>query len=191
MQRYHSYPKTSGLAISALFATLLSVSSLISVPISFSPVPITLQVMIVFLIASLLGPIYGTFSCLIYLILGLVGIPVFAGATSGIPILLGPTGGYLLGFPLGTLIGGIVASKLSKTRREDLIRVSVATSLVLTVIYLMGAVWLAQYLHLTLFQALLFGVIPFIAVDIIKALIAIPIIMSVRWNSFLNLPVRK
>lgn len=187
MQR-SNYPKTKGLAFSALFATLLSISSLISIPIPFSPVPITLQVMVVFLIASLLGPVYGMFSCIIYLFLGMIGIPVFAGATSGIPILLGPTGGYLIGFPLAALAGGTVTSRLSITRKKDLFRVSVATALALVVIYAMGVVWLAEYLHLTLFQGILYGAVPFVAVDIAKAVIVIPVIMRIRWQR-LGLPV--
>jgi biotin transport system substrate-specific component len=182
------YPKTKALSISALFAVLLSVSSIIIIPIPFSPVPITLQVMIVYLIVAILGPFLGSFACGVYLILGAIGLPVFAGASSGMAVLIGPTGGYLFGFLLGSFLGGLVCRRRSSAKRIDLLKVCVAFAITLTAIYLVGIFWLAIYLHLSMQQAFLLGAVPFLPVDAAKALVAVPIAMQVRWLP-LSLPI--
>ena len=183
------FNRTRGLALSAIFAAILSISSLVSVPLPFTPIPITLQVMVVFLIVAMLGPVYGTYSCLLYLFLGVAGLPVFAGATSGIPVILSPAGGYLLGFPVGTLIGGLLARSLAESRKADAVRVSAAIFSTLFIIYLAGFLWLAAYSKLTPFQAFLIGIVPFIGIDVLKAIITIPIALSLR-RSGLRLPLR-
>ncbi|MDG7042175.1 MAG: biotin transporter BioY [Nitrososphaerota archaeon] len=187
--KFWHYNRTRGLALSAIFATILSIASLVSVPLPFTPIPITLQVMVVFLIVAMLGPVYGTYSCLLYLFLGVAGLPVFAGATSGIAVMLGPAGGYLLGFPVGTLIGGLLARSLAESRKADAVRVSAAIFSTLLIIYLVGFLWLAVYSKLTPFQAFLIGVVPFIGIDVLKAIVAIPIALSLR-RSGLRLPLR-
>ena len=184
------YPRTKGLALSASFAVLLGIFSLVSIPLPFDLVPITLQVLGVFLIASLLGPYYGTLSCLIYLMFGAVGVPVFHGGTSGIPIILGPTGGYLVSFPIATLVGGSVSFTVSRERKLELLRVAAGFALSLLVIYTLGTLWLMEYLHLTLLQALLLGTVPFIGFDIVKAIVAAPIAVRLR-STGLDLPVNR
>ena len=111
------YPKTRGLALSASFAVLLGIFSLVSIPIPFDLVPVTLQVMGVFLIAALLGPYYGTLSCLIYLMFGAVGLPVFHSGTSGIPIILGLLADTLFPFRLQRLLEEVFPGQLQ--RREE------------------------------------------------------------------------
>lgn len=182
------YPRTRGVALCASFAVLLSVSSAISFPIPFTPVPFTLQVLAVLVIASILGPVYGPLCCLLYLALGAAGLPVFHGGTSGIPILLGPTGGFLLSFPLAALVGGWIARSLSQNRRMDAIRVGAGIALALLLIYSIGVVWLAGYLAVGIYQAFLVGAVPFIAFDMVKAVVAFPIAMRLR-RSGLGLPV--
>lgn len=184
------YPRTKGLALSASFAVLLGIFSLVSIPLPFDLVPITLQVLGVFLIASLLGPYYGALSCLIYLMFGAVGVPVFHGGTSGIPIILGPTGGYLVSFPIATLVGGSVSLTVSRERKLELLRVAAGFALSLLVIYTLGTLWLMEYLHLTLLQAILLGTVPFIGFDIVKAIVAAPIAVRLR-STGLDLPVNR
>ncbi len=181
------YPKTKALTISALFATILSISSIVSIPIPITQVPITLQVFIVFLIAMILGPTYGFLSCAIYLLIGASGLPVFAGATSGMSILLGPTGGYLFGFPLAAFLGGLSCRNKACSRRSDAARLIVSAIISISVIYLLGVLWLSTYLH-SLYSAVIFGAIPFIPVDAIKAAIAIPVALQIRWSR-LALPI--
>ena len=177
-----------GLTLSATFAALISVLSLVAIPIPFTPVPVTLQVLAVFLSAAILGPIYGAASCVIYLVIGAVGLPVFAGATSGMAVLLGPLGGYLFSYPVAALVGGAASRVRSSGRRMDTIRVVVCCAVALLVIYAIGAVWLGLYLGLSLPRAFLLGVVPFAPFDVLKALAAVPIAARVRWAR-LPLPI--
>jgi biotin transport system substrate-specific component len=185
---YLVYPKTKGLALSASFAVLLGIFSQVSIPIPY--VPITLQVLGIFLIASLLGPYYGALSCLIYLMFGALDMPVFHGGSFGIPIILGPTGGYLVSFPVATLLGGSISRTVSKTRKMDLIRVVVGFAVSLVIIYMLGMVWLMEYYHLSLEVAVLSGIVPFIGFDILKAIVAAPIAVRLRSTRF-DLPVSR
>lgn len=184
------YPKTKGLALSASFAVLLGLFSLVSIPLPLDLVPITLQVLGVFLILSLLGPRYGTLSCLIYLMFGAVGLPVFHGGTSGISIILGPTGGYLVSFPIAALAGGFLSRRVDSTRKYDLLKVVASFAVALAIIYSLGTVWLMEYLHLSPLQAILSGIVPFIGFDIVKAIVVTPISVRLRASRF-DLPVNR
>src|SRR2546422_2184666 len=183
------YPRSRGLALAATFAALISVASPISIPLDpITQVPITLQVFFVYLAASLLGPRYGALSMVIFLVLGAVGLPVFAGPSFGAAVLLGHTGGYLFAFPIATLLGGYVARRRPATRGGDTIRVSLSALLSLLVIYVIGVLWLSYYLGLSLLNGVLLGVVPFIPVDLLKAVVAVPIAVRLRWST-LQLPV--
>ena len=176
------YPRTRGLALSALFAVLLSAFSLLTVPLPISPVPITLQVFMIFMIVNLLGSYYGTTSILLYLLLGVVGLPVFAGVSGGIAVLLGPTGGFLFAFPLCALFGGIISGNFSQSRRTDAARVIAACAISLLIIYLIGPLWLWFYEGGRMSLALAFsvGALPFIPFDIAKGVFAVPLVLYFR-----------
>ncbi len=190
LQTRNSYSRTRGITLTALFAVLLAIFSLISIPLPFSPVPITLQVFVVFLIINLLGSYYGTLSCLVYLLLGVSGIPVFAGGSAGPGVLFGPLGGYLIAFPVATLLGGRISGKVSTSKITDLIKVSLASAAALLLIYGIGVVWLGEFTKISLSQAIIVGAIPFIPVDAVKAIVAIPIVAFLR-GSRRDLPVHK
>ena len=182
------YPRSRGIALAATFAALISVTSPIRIPLDpITQVPITLQVFFVYLAAALLGARYGALSMVIYLVLGAVGLPVFAGP-SGTAALLGPTGGYLFAFPIATLLGGYVARRRRATRGGDTIRVSLSALLSLLVIYVIGVVWLSNNLGRSLLDGVLLGAVPFIPVDLLKAVVAVPIAVRLRWSA-LQLPV--
>jgi len=182
------YPRSRGIALAATFAALISVTSPIRIPLDpITQVPITLQVFFVYLAAALLGARYGALSMVIYLVLGAVGLPVFAGP-SGTAALLGPTGGYLFAFPIATLLGGYVARRRRATRGGDTIRVSLSALLSLLVIYVIGVVWLSNNLSRSLLDGVLLGAVPFIPVDLLKAVVAVPIAVRLRWSA-LQLPV--
>ena len=184
------YPRTKGLALSASFAVLLGIFSLVSIPLPFDVVPVTLQVLGVFLIASLLGPYYGSLSCLIYLMFGAFGLPVFHGGSFGIPILLGPTGGFLFSFPIAAFVGGSISRTTRKSPKLDAVRVIADFVVSLVIIYLLGTFWLIEYLHLTLETAFLLGTVPFIGFDVLKAIIATPIAVRLRATR-MGLPVNR
>ncbi len=156
---------TRELAAAALFTALLSVSAFIAVPVG--SVPFTLQVYVVLLAGAVLGPRLGALSVAAYLVLGLVA-PVYAGGTSGIAALAGPTGGYLIGFLGAALVTGIVA----RSGRPTLLRLLAATCMGLLPIYALGAMWLGVQLHLTPSEAVVTGIAPFVWVDMLKAVAA-------------------
>lgn len=175
-----TYPKTKGLALTAVFAVLLSIFSLIIVPLPFTVVPVTLQVFMIYLIVNMLGPYYGALSILVYLLMGAIGLPVFAGGTSGVAVLLGPLGGFLFAFPLSAVIGGFISRRVSTSRNQDAVRVIAACTVSLLLIYFLGPFWLAQVTKLPLAKAYEIGAIPFIPFDIAKAVLAVPLALYFR-----------
>jgi biotin transport system substrate-specific component len=159
---------------------MICVLALVSFPVPFSPVPFTLQVLGIYLAASILGPVYGASACAIYLLLGLVGLPVYAGATAGPTVLFGPLGGYLVSYPVAALAGGFVARVRSSSAREDAIRVLLCCALSIVIIYVIGVVWLSVYLGLGAYEGFLVGVVPFVPLDALKAIVAVAIASRVR-----------
>ena len=144
--------------MAALFTALIAVGGLVALP--FGPVPFTLQVFFVLLAGLVLGPRLGALACALYLLLGLVA-PVYAGGTSGLGVLFGPTGGYLFGFVLAPLVAGLLAGRAG--RRFRLLLAAVAA---LVPIYALGATWLAWQLHIDdVRTVLLGGVVPFVPLD--------------------------
>jgi len=153
---------TRELTYAALFTALIAGGALVALPIG--SVPFTLQVLFVLLAGMLLGPRLAALSTLAYLALGLVA-PVYAGGTSGLGVLFGPTGGYLWGFVLAALATGAICGQ----RRTSLNRFVGAGLLGLVPIYALGAVWLAAQLHIGMDAALVTGVAPFVWLDVLKA----------------------
>jgi biotin transport system substrate-specific component len=184
------YPKSKGLALVAMFTTILAFCALISIPITpISPVPITLQVFAVYLIVTLLGPRYGTYTCLLYLFLGAIGLPVFSGGDAGVGQIIGPSGGYLISFPVAAFVGGYLSKGTGSSRRSELLRVSSANAASLAIIYTIGVLWLSiVYLHGNIYDGVLLGAVPFIPFDVLKAIVAVPVSLRVR-GARLNLPV--
>jgi biotin transport system substrate-specific component len=151
----------------ALMAAFTAVAAQIAIPLE--PVPFTLQVLAVVLTGLLLGPRYGALAMAIYLLVGAVGIPVFAGFRGGLGILLGDTGGYLLAYPLAAALAGVAAGAVANApRRRALIVGFLWGSLALAVIYALGAAWLMVLAGLSPGAALVAGVLPFVVFDLIK-----------------------
>jgi biotin transport system substrate-specific component len=159
-------PRTRALGI-ILAAGALALASQFALPIPGTPVPITLQPLVVVLAGLLLGPVDGAAAMIVYLVAGLAGLPVFAPmGAPGLARLLGPTGGYILAYPVAAAVAGrFGAGKASYVTR------SLAAMAGILVLYLGG---LAQLAVLTgnLGRAALMGVAPFVAADAVKALVA-------------------
>lgn len=100
-----------GMVFAALFAALTGAVAWFKIPLPFTPVPITLQTLLVLMSGAMLGSYYGTLAMIIYLILGAIGLPVFAGGSSGVGALFGPTGGYLFSYPVAAFFIGIMLEK--------------------------------------------------------------------------------
>lgn len=159
---------TYQLAVTGLMTALTCILGPMSLALPFTPVPISLTNFVVFLSVWLLGWRLGTVSYLIYLLLGLAGLPVFSGFTGGAGKLLGPTGGYLIGFIFLAVLMGIVFEK-SESR---LVRLA-GMILGMIVAYLFGTAWLAYQSKIGLFAALGSAVIPFIPGDLVKMAIVL------------------
>ncbi len=108
--------KLKGMVFAALFAALTGAVAWFKIPLPFTPVPITLQTLAVLLSGAMLGPYYGALSMIIYLVVGAIGLPVFAGGSSGVGALLGPTGGYLFSYPLAAFVIGKMLEKRNLSR---------------------------------------------------------------------------
>ena len=106
--------KLKAKVFAALFASLTGAVAWFNIPLPFTPVPITLQTLMVLLSGAMLGANYGGLAMIIYLLLGAIGLPVFAGGASGIGVLLGPTGGYLLSYPIAAFVVGKMLEKIHK-----------------------------------------------------------------------------
>lgn len=153
----------------ALSAALIALCSWISIP---TTVPFTLQTFAVFCVLALLGGKRGTLAVLVYILLGAVGMPVFAGFTGGIGILFGTTGGYILGFLLSGLLYWL-CEKLTENRIAKL----AACVLGLIVCYAFGTAWFMNVYArnsgaIGLATALSWCVIPFVVPDLVKLVMA-------------------
>jgi biotin transport system substrate-specific component len=168
--------KTREMVAAAMFAALTAILAQISVPLPFSPVPITFQVLAVCLAAAILGSRLGALSQLIYVVMGAIGMPVFAGGTSGLQRLAGPTGGYILSYIIAAFIIGIIVEKF----RPALINTFLAMLAGLVIIYAMGMTQLSIVTGMDLKAAFMAGVAPFIGMDIIKIAAGSYVAYSVR-----------
>lgn len=158
--------KTALLVKTALMAAFMASSALFTIPIG--PVPITLQTFIVLLAGAILGPTYGAASMVLYMLMGVIGLPVFSKGQAGLGVLLGPTGGYIIGFVVAAYFVGYVVSKVEKR----FIKLLPAMLGGIIIIYLFGVVQLMQVTKMTIIQAVFAGVVPFIVFDIVKAVVA-------------------
>lgn len=160
--------KLKRLIIIALFAAIIGILAQLSVPLPFTQVPITGQTLAIGLVATILGSRDGTISTILYVIIGAVGIPVFAQFTAGLGVVFGPTGGFLIGFIPTVFFIGYYMEKLGFTIFNALVANIIGMFITLT----FGTVWLKIIADLTWMAAFAGGFAPFILVGIIKALIA-------------------
>lgn len=171
----HNKMKTKELTLIGLMTAITCILGPLSIPLPFSVVPISFTNLAIYFTVFLLGWKKGTISYLIYLLIGLVGVPVFSGFSGGIGKIAGPTGGYLAGFLLLAIISGLFIEKF----RGKIYMYALGMVLGLAVTYLFGTAWLSYQLELTFKEGLFMGVIPYIPGDIVKiaaALILGPIL---------------
>ncbi len=146
---------------------VVALSAQISVPLPFSPVPVTGQTFGVLLVGALLGSRRSALSLLAYLGEGALGLPVFAGGTGGLVRLAGPTGGYLLGFVATAFLVGRLCERGWDRR---LLTIAIAMLLGNAIIYLFGLPWLARFVGPD--KVLALGLLPFIPGDLLKITLA-------------------
>jgi biotin transport system substrate-specific component len=169
-----------------LFVTALTAAAAqVSIPLPFTPVPFTLQPMIVLLGGAALGSRLGMSSQVLYLFLGLAGLPVFAASPvlpQGLGRLLGPTGGYLLSYPLAAFVAGWLGER-SFDRRYLTSLAAMAVGL--TVVFSCGVAWLAWFAQpaaVGLSAALRTGLVPFLLADAMKVALAATVLPA-AWRA--------
>ena len=167
--------------LSALMAALTAASAFVRIPTGL--VPVTLQTFFVLLAGGMLGSRYGGLSQVVYLMLGLIGLPVFAGGVSGPAAILSPTFGYLLGFPLAAWIVGRCAARRERVGYGYLFASTVAG---LAAIYVLGVLHLFLHLNwiagtsMSLWKVMGIGVLPFVPFDLLKCALSTWIVIRIQ-----------
>ena len=150
-------------------AALIALAAQVSIPIPGTPVPITGQTFAVLLTAAALGPGRGVAAQLVYILAGVAGMPVFAGAAHGAMVVFGAAGGYLVAYPLAALIVGYFARRGAD---RSILRTLAVYALASAVIYAIGTLWLCVDTGLSASAGISAGVLPFLPGDAGKALLA-------------------
>lgn len=162
------------MALIAVMTAVICVLGPLSVPIGVIPVSFTN--LAIYLAIYVLGCRRGVISYVVYLLIGMVGVPVFSGFTGGVAKLFGPTGGYLIGFIFMAIICGIVIDKFECKFVPSMIGMIVGT----IVCYFFGTAWLAYQAGMSFQAALAAGVLPFIIPDLVKMVIAAVVGVQIR-----------
>lgn len=162
-KRFH----TKTMALIGVMTAVMCIMGPISLQLPISPVPLSLGTLAIYFAIYVLGMKKGTISCGVYLLIGFIGIPVFTAFTGGPAKLLGPTGGYLIGYIFMALICGFVID-----RTENVVLCFLGMLAGTAVLYLFGSAWLAYQANMTFMEALAAGALPFIAGDVLKIVVA-------------------
>lgn len=161
----------------ALLTALLAASAYVSIPVG--TVPVTLQVFIVLLAALMLRPAAAGAAVGVYILLGAAGAPVFSGAKGGLGVLVGPTGGYILGFLAAAMLGALVRRRVGGAM-GDFVAIAVAV----VAIYVIGWAQLALVAQMSAEKAFLMGVAPFVVIDAAKGAVALALAATLRRAGF-------
>lgn len=163
------HSKTTYLVLCGLFAALTAICSYITIPLGFTPVPMNLGTLGVFLAGGLLGKKYGTLSMAVYVLMGAAGIPVFAGFQAGVGVLAGPTGGFILGYITAAFIIGAIMERPCTAEGSQKLALCIGTMVLgLLACYLLGTLWFMVLTNTSLWPSLTACVLPFLPADVIK-----------------------
>lgn len=168
--------QTKEMAVTAAMTAVLCILGPWAISIPVSPVPISLCSMGIYFVLYVLGLKCGTISVLLYILLGVAGLPVFTNFGGGIGKLLGPTGGYIIGYLFLALLCGFFLKKYPSKLPLHILGFVLGTA----VLYLFGTLWLQYQLHMTFPAALMAGVIPYIPGDVVKLLIALSLALPIK-----------
>ncbi len=166
---------TRELTFMGLMTAVMCALGPLSVPLP-GLVPISLGTLVIYFYPYLLGTRRSALCCLLYILLGSIGLPVFSGYTGGLPKLLGPTGGYMLGYFFIILLEGLAIKYFPGRRLVHAAGIVLGTACC----YFIGTLWLGHLLGRTFAEALAAGVIPFIPGDMLKAAVAVSVAPVIR-----------
>lgn len=171
--------RTKKIAYCAIFVALTAILSQIAIPIG--PIPINLALISVYMSGIMLGGFYGALSMVIYILLGVIGIPVFVGFQGGAGAIVGATGGFIVAYIFVSLFVGIGA----KFFKDKMIFILLCLIISTALLYLLGALWYMQFSAASFYQAIIICVVPFIFGDIIK--IFISVVLGLKLKKLLKL----
>ncbi len=193
------YTRTTALVLCGVFAALMAVCSFITIPLGFTPIPINLATLGVFLTGGILGKKYGSISLIVYILLGAVGVPVFAGFKGGLGVLAGPTGGYIIGYLAAAFLTGLLVeivfrktasssesgsrSKTAGTAKSRTLRfIGIILSMIagLAACYALGTAWFMISTGTGLGAAMISCVIPFLPGDAVKIVAGALLVQKLR-----------
>ena len=164
-----------GMIYASLFGAGTAAGAYIIIPLP--PVPITLQTLFTCLAGALLGARLGALSQVIYLLIGILGLPVFAGGKAGLGVLFGPTGGYLLGF---VAAAWVIGALMNLKKAPGFAWTAAALVAGTAVIYILGVAQLSLVAKISVNKAISVGVLPFLIGDVVKILAAAYVVKRVR-----------
>lgn len=167
---------TKEMTLIGLMTAVICILGPLSLPLPLSPVPITFTNLALYFALYVLGTRKAVISCMIYLLLGMAGLPVFSGFSGGFGKLAGPTGGYLIGYIFMTWLAGVFIDKAGNRKISEFAGMAAGTG----VCYLFGTVWLCYQTQMGFYAGFMAGVIPYIAGDLVKIVAAISIGSTVR-----------
>ena len=171
---------SKNLVFTALFAAISAVSGFIAVPIPGTPIPIVLQNMMVVLSGMLLGPLLGTASTVLFIVAGLLGLPVLSGGTGGFAKLMGPTGGFIIGYAFSSLAAGLVVGRPAVGKKISLVWTIIAAVLGFSIMYVPGVIHFMRSLDKTFSETLALCVLPYLPGDAIKTVLCVILARTLR-----------
>lgn len=175
----------------ALFAAIICVGCFIKIPIGV--IPIVLQNVLCILTGAIIGGVFGGAPTALFLIAGLIGLPVYSGGTSGVAVWMGPTGGFLPGYLLGAIVAGFIAGKPSveekKITAKTVLKITAAIFAGMVILYVPGVIRFSYWAlannkvpveKTALMYTMSACVIPYIPGDLLKIVIAVPVALKIR-----------
>ena len=179
------------IAFISLFAAIICIGSFLRLPLG--PVPIVLQNALCILTAMIFGGIYGCLPTVVFLLAGLVGLPVYSGGTSGISVWVGPTGGFLPGYLIGAAFAGIISGKSSVTEKKPswkvILKLIIAAFVGMMILYIPGLIHFAFWAKKvggvpadksTFVYTMSACFVPYIPGDLVKIFVIVPVALKAR-----------
>lgn len=158
--------KTYNIILCGLMAAIMCILAPMSIPMT---VPVTLGTFVVFVMTYIMNYKYCLVSCIIYILLGMVGLPVYSGFTGGLGKIIGPTGGYILGYLCIALISGYINEKYPNKKGVQVLGMVLG----LSICYAFGTLWFAYQQNISIEEAMVICVFPFVIGDVCKIICAV------------------
>lgn len=162
--------RTFNYVLCGIFAAVTGIAAGISVPLPFTPVPVSLATFGVLLAGSILGAKYGSISMVVYVLLGACGVPIFSEYTGGIGKLIGPTGGYIIGYIFMAMVVGLLIQRYGN---GSSLPINILAMVLGTLVcYTLGTAWFIYVTHTNFIAALTMCIFPFLIGDAVKVVVS-------------------